>query len=90
MQEAGVAGYETQSMFGLFATARTPAETVKKIGEDVAEIIMRPDVKAQIAARGFEVQGKTGAEFQKIIDKDTIKWDKVITTAKLRDKVREE
>jgi tripartite-type tricarboxylate transporter receptor subunit TctC len=90
MQEAGVAGYETYSMFGLFATARTPAETIKKIGEDVTEIMMRPEVKAQIAARGFEVQGKTAAEFQQIIDKDTIKWQKVITTAKLREKIKDE
>ena len=90
MQEAGVAGYETYSMFGLFATARTPVETIKKISADVTEIIMRPEIKAQLAARGFEVQGKTAAEFQQIIDKDTIKWDKVITTAKLRDKIKDE
>lgn len=90
MQEAGVAGYETSSMFGLFATARTPAETIKKIGEDVAEIIARPEVKALIAARGFEVQGKAAADFQQIIDKETIKWQKVITTAKLREKIKDE
>ena len=60
-----MAGYETYSMFGLFATARTPAETIKKIGEDVTEIIMRPEVKAQIAARGFEVQGKALLNFSR-------------------------
>src|SRR5258708_40343955 len=87
MQEAGVPGYETYSMFGLFAPARTPAETIKKIGEDVAEIVMQPDIKALLAARGFEVQDKTAAEFQQIIDRDTIKWEKVITTAKLKDKI---
>ena len=90
MQEAGVPGYETYSMFGLFATARTPVETIKKIGDDVSEIIMRPEVKAQLAARGFEVQGNAAAEFQRIIDNDTIKWQKVITTAKLREKIKDE
>jgi tripartite-type tricarboxylate transporter receptor subunit TctC len=90
MQEAGVEGYETSSMFGLFATARTPAETIKKIGEDVAEIIARPEVKALIAARGFEVQGRAAADFQQIIDKETIKWQKVITAAKLREKIKDE
>jgi tripartite-type tricarboxylate transporter receptor subunit TctC len=85
MQEAGVPGYETYSMFALFAPARTSSETVKKIADDVAEIIMRPDVKATLADRGFEVQGKSGAEFQAIIDRDTIKWRKVIETAKIRE-----
>ena len=85
MQEAGVPGYETYSMFALFAPARTSSEAVKKIADDVAEIIMRPDVKAALADRGFEVQGKSGAEFQSIIDRDTIKWRKVIETAKIRE-----
>jgi len=85
MQEAGVPGYETYSMFALFAPARTSSEAVKKIADDVAEIIMRPDVKAALADRGFEVQGKSGAEFQTIIDRDTIKWRKVIETAKIRE-----
>ena len=31
MQEAGVAGYETYSVFGLFAPAHTPADTIRKI-----------------------------------------------------------
>ena len=90
MQEAGVAGYETFSMFALFAPARTPANTIKKIDEDVAEVIMRPEIKAALATRGFEVQGRNAADFQRIIDSDTIKWQKVITTAKLKDKIKDE
>lgn len=90
MQEAGVVGYETSSMFALFAPAGTPADAIKKIGEDVAEIMRRPEIKEQIAARGFDVQGKNGTEFQAIIDRETVKWQQVITTAKLRDKIKDE
>ena len=77
-------------MFALFAPARTPAAAIKKISDDVNEIIMRPDIKALAAARGFESQGKTAAEFQKIIDTDTVKWTKVIETAKLKEKLEKE
>ena len=73
MQEAGVPGYETQSLYGLFAPARTPPDIVKKIHADLTEIAMRPDVRSLLAARSFEVQGKTAMEFQKIIDSDTAK-----------------
>jgi tripartite-type tricarboxylate transporter receptor subunit TctC len=90
MQEAGVPGYETYSMFALFAPARTPAEITKKISEDVREIISRPEMKALLATRGFDVQGTTAAEFQRIIDRDTIKWQKVIETAKIKDKIKDE
>jgi tripartite-type tricarboxylate transporter receptor subunit TctC len=85
MQEAGVPGYQTQSLYGLFAPARTPPDTINKIHTDLTEIIMRPDVKTLLAARSFEVQGKTAAEFQRIIDNDIAKWQKVITTAKIKE-----
>lgn len=85
MQEAGVPGYETYSVFGMFAPAHTPADAIKKINDDLTEIIMRPDIKAALAARGFQMQGKAADEFQKIIDKDTAKWRTVITTAKIRE-----
>jgi len=46
---------------------------------------MRPEIQELLAARSFEVEGKNGAEFQKIIDRDTVKWQKVITAAKIRE-----
>jgi tripartite-type tricarboxylate transporter receptor subunit TctC len=85
MQEAGVPGYETTSLFGLFAPAHTPADIIKKIHDDLTEVAMRPDIKALLAARSFEVEGKNAGEFQQIIDRDTVKWRKVIETAKIRD-----
>ncbi len=85
MQEAGVAGYETYSIFGMFAPAGTPAATVEKIHADLNEIIQRPDIKAAMATRSFDMEGKPAAEFQKIIDTQTTKWRQVITTAKIKE-----
>jgi tripartite-type tricarboxylate transporter receptor subunit TctC len=77
-------------MFALFAPARTSPDIIKKIAADVTEITMRPDINAAIVARGFEVQGMSPAEFQKIIDRDTVKWDTVITASNLKDKINQE
>jgi len=85
MQEAGVEGYETQSLFRVFAPKGTPAEAITKIHADLTEVTMRPQIQELLATRSFEVEGKTGAEFQKIIDRDTAKWQKVITAAKIRE-----
>ena len=85
MQEAGVGDYETYSVFGLFAPTGTPPATIKKIHEDISEIVQRPDIKATMATRSFDMEGKPAAEFQKIIDKDTAKWRKVIATANIKD-----
>lgn len=85
MQEAGVPEFDGYSLFGLFAPARTSAEVIKKIHEDITEIIKRPDVKPALEARSLDVQGKNGSEFQAIINRDTVKWRKVITTANIKD-----
>lgn len=85
MQEAGVTGYETYSIFAMFAPAKTPAAILQKIHEDIAEIVARPDIKAIMATRGFEMEGKPAAEFQKIIDSHTAKWRTVISVAKIKE-----
>jgi len=90
LQESGIPDYEAYSMFALFAPARTSPDIIKKIAADVTEITMRPDINAAIVARGFEVQGMSPAEFQKIIDRDTVKWDTVITASNLKDKINQE
>jgi tripartite-type tricarboxylate transporter receptor subunit TctC len=85
MQEAGVVGYETYSIFGLFAPARTPAATINRIHQDVADIIRRADIKATMATRGFEMEGKPAAEFEQIIQAHTAKWRDVIATANIKE-----
>lgn len=85
MQEAGVADFDGYSLFGLFAPARTSADIIRKIHEDITEMAKRPDVKRALEARSLDVQGKSGPEFQEIISRDTVKWKKVITTANIKD-----
>ena len=85
MQEAGVPEFDTYSMFGMFAPARTSPEVIKKIHQDITEIIQRPEVKRALEARSLDAQGKDGSEFQAIITRDTVKWRRVITTANIKD-----
>jgi tripartite-type tricarboxylate transporter receptor subunit TctC len=65
----------------LFAPAQTAADITKKVHDDLTEIIMQPEVKALLAARTFNAEGLDRIEFQKIIDRDTIKWRQMIATA---------
>jgi tripartite-type tricarboxylate transporter receptor subunit TctC len=90
MRESGIADYEAYSMFALFAPARTSPDFIRKIAADVTEIAMRPEIKAAIETRGFEVHGMPAAEFQKVIERDTVKWEKVITASKLKEKINQE
>jgi tripartite-type tricarboxylate transporter receptor subunit TctC len=84
-KKAGLPDFDGYSLFGLFAPARTSADVIKKIHEDITENTQRPDVKRALEARSLDVQGKTGSEFQAIINRDIVKGRKVITTANIKD-----
>jgi tripartite-type tricarboxylate transporter receptor subunit TctC len=74
MQEAGVTGYTSQGTFGLLAPAGTPAAIKNKINHDVAEILLRPDVKAALEAHSFVVENPNTTNFAQVINEETAKW----------------
>jgi tripartite-type tricarboxylate transporter receptor subunit TctC len=84
MQEAGVRGFSSQGLSGLFAPAGTPSEIMSKLHNDIVDLLKRPEVKQALDKNFFEVQGKDGDEFQKIIREETEKWRRVITEAKIK------
>ena len=90
MQEAGVPGYETYSMFALFAHARTPAEINEKIRDDVTEIIMQPRSKPWSAPAASRCGAPPRLNFSGLSIRDTLKWQNVIETVKLKSKIKEE
>jgi tripartite-type tricarboxylate transporter receptor subunit TctC len=56
MQEAGVPGYRSESVFGLFAPAGVPAEVRATIHTSLAELLQHPDVVKVLGARSFQIE----------------------------------
>lgn len=84
MQEAGVPGYSSQGMSGLFAPVGVPSEIREKVQRDIAEVLKRSDVIQSLERNSFQIQGKNAEEFQAIIDQETAKWRRVITEANIK------
>jgi tripartite-type tricarboxylate transporter receptor subunit TctC len=61
--EAGVADYEYQDWWGIFAPSATPPAVIDKIGKEVARILETPDVKEQLLVQGAEAKTSTPVEF---------------------------
>ncbi len=78
MAEAGVAGYDASSWFGLLAPAGTPAAVVDKIQRDVAAALQQPNVRAQLQAQGATPSGNTPAQFKQFMAQETAKWAEVV------------
>lgn len=84
MQEAGVAGYEAGSWFGLLAPANTPKDIVQKLSVETRRILELPDVKERLSGQGAEPAGGTPEEFAAFIRSEQAKWRKVIQQANIK------
>jgi tripartite-type tricarboxylate transporter receptor subunit TctC len=63
--EAGYPGFEISSWFALFAPAATPKPIVAKVAADVTKAVRSPEIKARLAADGWDAGGGTPEEFTK-------------------------
>ncbi len=76
--EAGVPGYEATSWFGMFAPANTPAPIVAQLNKALVKVLAQPDIKKKINEQGAETAGETPEQFAAFIQKEAVKWGKVV------------
>ena len=78
MSEAGVPGYQAVIWLGLVAPVGTPAAIVNKLNAEITKIVAEPEVRAQWAKQGASPLSMTPAEFADYINKDIVKWARVV------------
>jgi tripartite-type tricarboxylate transporter receptor subunit TctC len=76
--ESGVPGYGYQSWFGVAAPAGTPRPVITRLHEGFDRPLKQADVRARLAALGYEVIAATPQQMAQKIRDDTKKWAKVI------------
>lgn len=76
--EAGLPGYEATSWFGLFAPAATPPAVVSKLNTAIVKVLANPEIKKKINEQGAEVYSETPEQFAVFIQKESVKWSKVV------------
>jgi len=79
--EAGMPEYQYDSWFGIMAPAGTPKAIVKKINEDIAEILKLPDVQERWKTTGALTVVSTPEQFDAIIRSDTERYCKMLKAA---------
>lgn len=82
--EAGVAGFDVTSWYGILAPARTPKPIVDRLQKEIAAVLALPDVRERYLKGGFEPVGNTPAEFALQIKADVARWAKVVKDANIK------
>ena len=84
MAEAGLAGYEATLWLGLMAPKGTPKDVVDKLNAAVSKIASQPDVKLLWNKQGAVPMVMTPNVFEKYMQDDIAKWERVIKTANIK------
>ena len=82
LREAGIAGTEVTTWFGLFAPAGTPKAAVDRLQRDAATALRA--ASERFAAQGDEAVGSTPEQFAAFVRAEHAKWGKVIREAGIK------
>lgn len=84
MSAAGVPGYESVAMFGVFAPAGTPAPIINRLNQDAVRFLSRSDIKEKFASGGNETVGSTPAQLAAAISSEVTSISKMIKATGMR------
>jgi len=79
--EAGYAGFQTDTWYGVLAPGRTPAAIVTRLNADIAQLLKMRDLQTQLEQQGAEAAGGTPQEFRAFAEAEIARWSKVIRAA---------
>lgn len=75
---SGLPGFESASIYGMFAPAGTPAPIVNRLNQDVVRALSRADVKEKLLSTGVSGEGSTPARLAATLKSELALLGKVI------------
>lgn len=81
--ESGLAGYELDSWFALFAPAGTPSDIVRQLNSEVNRILTAGEIRKKADDSGTTVETMTPNELGDFTRKELDYWGRVIRNAKI-------
>ncbi len=78
-------GYESVSLNGMFAPARTPDPIIRQLNQEITRVMMRADIKDKLVAAGTDAMATTPEEFAATIKSEMAKWGALIRDAGIRE-----
>jgi tripartite-type tricarboxylate transporter receptor subunit TctC len=82
--EAGLAGFQYVTWYGLYAPAATPREIVMKLNTQVVKILAEPELSQRFSSQGAEPAGSSPEQLALHMREEHESWKKVIKSANIR------
>ena len=79
--EAGLAGFEVTSWYGIVAPSGTPKEVTARLAGEVAKVVASADFRERLSVMGATPVGSSPEEFGQFIRRESAKWEKAVRTS---------
>ena len=70
--------------FGVLAPAGTPRDIVNRLNAILVKALASPDMRERLASQGAEPIGNTPEQFTAQMQRDLVKWAKVVKDANIK------
>ena len=81
---AGFPEFESASLTGVYAPAKTPAAIIRRLNQEIVRILNEADVKERLFNTGVEVVAGTPEQFAAVVKAEMIRMGRVIKSAGIR------
>jgi tripartite-type tricarboxylate transporter receptor subunit TctC len=81
---SGLPGFEVAAIDVFAAPAKTPAAIIRRLNQEIVQVLNRADVKERLLNAGVEVVTSSPEELAATVKSEMAKWGKLIKDAGLR------
>lgn len=78
MKELGYLSFVTENWYGVFAPAKTPANLVKRLNEDLNKVLKSAEVAASLSKMGSSEVAGSAEQFAQFIVKELPYWESLV------------
>lgn len=81
---SGLPGYESISILGMFAPARTPEAVMNRLNQEIVQVLNRAEVKERFINAGVEAVGSSSQQFAATVKFEMARMGRIIKDAGIR------
>ena len=82
--EEGVPGYDSATVFGVLAPAKTPSAIIARLNSEMVKVLRSAEGKSSLAGRGLEAVGSTPQEYAAQIKDEFTRYGRIAKAAGIR------
>jgi tripartite-type tricarboxylate transporter receptor subunit TctC len=83
-EATGLADYEVDSWYAMFAPAKVPDEVVAVMNKAIAAAVAQPEVRAKLLEQGAEATGSTPERLGAMVSREIAQWRALVKHARIQ------